>query len=286
MPEKQIFDTIAKTLAQYEVASAFPYYITSGKPLSYFPKETFGLDYYTVAVCLGGSAFLELNRKPFQLQSNSVLFAAPSTVIQFKNVSADFQVKLLFFEKNFLLKNVADPFLIERMGFFTNQSANVLDIEEDAVSRLLRVFSIIEEKTQQNSKFKDDFIRTSIFLLLLEAGDLLPDEEVTSQDLFFKFSELVKKHIPTELQLSFYQEQLHVSDKYLIEKVKKASGKTPHEIIDEMMIKQACVYLNSPLLNITDIAYKLNFSSVSTFSRFFKKQTGISPTNYKKDLGI
>ena len=80
----------------------------------------------------------------------------------------------------------------------------------------------------------------------------------------------------------YYAQKLHVSNKYLIEIVKKAAGKTPHEIIDAHLLKEAVVLLGNPAVNITDIAYRLRFNSVSAFGRFFKKHASISPTDYRR----
>lgn len=279
------YDSISEFLNRFEIDSGFPYYITTGNSPAFYPKEAFGLDYYTLGVCLEGSAELELNGEEHLIIENTILVGSPSTVVLFRSYSENYRAKHLFFDKDFLLKNVADPFLVERIGFFKEKSFITFEATEDSVLPVLDLFTSLENRVMSGGKFKDDIIRTTIFLLLLEAAELLPlssAEPSLPKDLYFRFVNLVQENIPEQTQLAFYQEQLHVSDKYLIELVKESSGKTPHHIIDEMMLKKAFVLLNSPALNITDIAYQLNFSSVSTFSRFFKNQTGFSPSEYQK----
>jgi AraC-like DNA-binding protein len=70
--------------------------------------------------------------------------------------------------------------------------------------------------------------------------------------------------------VQFYAEQLCISNKYLIEIIKKSSGKTPHEVIDEALLKEAYVMLGNPELTISEIAFELQFNSASAFGRFFK----------------
>jgi AraC family 4-hydroxyphenylacetate 3-monooxygenase operon regulatory protein len=285
MASKMFFGTISEMLKQYNLSNAFPYYITSGEPLSYYPEEAFGLDYYSLAVCLEGSGHILFNNSPEQITKNKIFVSAPGTTIQMKEISTDFTIKQLFYEKDFLLKNIADPFLVERMGFFSQNSFSILEGSEAINQKIINLMLGIEEKMYISGKFKDDYIRTSIFLILLEAGELLSFEqthEITPKDLFYRFIKLVQENVPEHTHLSFYANQLNLSDKYLIEIVKEASGKTPGQIIDETLLKRAVVLLNSPQLNITDITYQLNFSSVSTFSRFFKKHSGYSPSLFQK----
>ncbi|MFV0156396.1 AraC family transcriptional regulator [Empedobacter falsenii] len=97
-----------------------------------------------------------------------------------------------------------------------------------------------------------------------------------------KFNELVKENILLYKDVGFYAKQLYISDKYLIEVVKKATGKTPHQIFDEALLKEAYVMLGNSGYSITQIAHLLQFSSVSAFGRFFKKYASFSPTEYRR----
>ena len=86
--------------------------------------------------------------------------------------------------------------------------------------------------------------------------------------------------------VQLYADQLHISNKYLIEIVKKTSGRTPHEVINEILLKEAYVLLGNPELTVTEIAFQLHFNSTSAFGRFFKKHTTISPSQYRTRQNI
>ena len=68
--------------------------------------------------------------------------------------------------------------------------------------------------------------------------------------------------------------------------IKKASGKTPHEVIDETLLKEAYVMLGNPDITISEIAFDLQFNSASAFGRFFKKHTALSPSEYRNKENI
>ena len=65
-------------------------------------------------------------------------------------------MKLLFFEKNFLLKNISDSFIIERLAFFKQRSFNSFQTDEENGARLLRLLEYLEEKSKRDSFFKDE----------------------------------------------------------------------------------------------------------------------------------
>ncbi|ULT23174.1 AraC family transcriptional regulator [Sphingobacterium sp. E70] len=104
-----------------------------------------------------------------------------------------------------------------------------------------------------------------------------------ANSLYFKFTDLVQQHCSQSKDVKYYADRLFISNKYLISIVKKASGKTPHEIIDENLLKEAYALLGNPEKTISDIAYAIGFNSISAFGRFFKKYSMLSPSEYRKD---
>ncbi len=282
-----MYKTLQETLSFYEINSENPYYISSGKPLLKYPEKAFRIDFYALCVCVSGSIEFEIDTEKHLFCENGFLITAPSTYLKFRNASSDFKMKLLFFDKIFLLKNISNPFIIEKLNLFReNKSYSI--VKSDLESKhLLNLLLYLEEKINQPSTFKNELIRTIIFNILLEVAETLnkifPIASNSIKDnLFLKFKDLIEEYILEQKSVLFYAEQLCVSNKYLIEIVKKSCGKTPHEIIDEALLKEAHILLSDTSLSISEVAYKLQFNSNSAFSRFFKKHTSISPSEYRK----
>ncbi len=284
-----MYKTIQEALSFYEINSENPYYISSGKPLLKYPEKAFRIDFYALCVCVSGSIEIEIDTEKHLFSKNGFLITAPSTYLKFRNASSDFKMKLLFFDKNYLLKNISNPFIIEKLNLFRdNKSYSIVKSDLEA-KHLLNLLLYLEEKTKQSGAFKNEIIRTIIFNILLEVAEIsnkiypiAQNLKSVRDNLFIKFKKLVEEHILEQNSVHFYAEQLCVSNKYLIEIVKKSCGKTPHEIIDEALLKEAHILLSDISLSITQIAYKLQFNSNSAFSRFFKKHTSISPSEYRK----
>lgn len=283
------YENLKETLAFYGVNCNEPYYISSGNSILKFPKKSFRIDFYAFCICLAGNIELEIDNNTYNINQNGFLISAPSTIIKFKKVSKDFRMKLLFFSKDFLLKNIANPFIIDKMNLFRYGSYNILEADIQQAVPLYAFLDYLKIKTSIKGKFTEEIIRTIIFNLLLEIAEIVSleggdskENKKKKKELFLKFDELVKENILLYKDVGFYAKQLCISDKYLIEVVKKVTGKTPHQIIDEALLKEAYVMLGNPGYSITQIADLLQFSSVSAFGRFFKKYASISPTEYRR----
>lgn len=283
------YENLKETLAFYGVNCNEPYYISSGNSILKFPKKSFRIDFYAFCICLAGNIELEIDNNTYNVNQNGFLISAPYTIIKFKKVSKDFRMKLLFFSKDFLLKNIANPFIIDKMNLFRFGSYNILEADIQQAVPLYAFLDYLQIKASVKGIFTEEIIRTIIFNLLLEIAEIVSleggdskENKKKKKELFLKFNELVKENILLYKDVGFYAKQLYISDKYLIEVVKKATGKTPHQIIDEALLKEAYVMLGNSGYSITQIAHLLQFSSVSAFGRFFKKYASISPTEYRR----
>lgn len=96
-----------------------------------------------------------------------------------------------------------------------------------------------------------------------------------------QFLSLVQQNFRKERFLDFYAEKLEVTPKHLSRTVKRQTGYTAVEWIERYVILEAKVLLKSSNLNVQQIADELNFPSQSFFGKYFKKQTGQSPKEFR-----
>ncbi|HFK5570495.1 TPA: helix-turn-helix domain-containing protein [Elizabethkingia meningoseptica] len=76
---------------------------------------------------------------------------------------------------------------------------------------------------------------------------------------------------------------MFITRKYLSKVIKKTLNKTPKDVINQTLTIEAKLLLKRSNANINEIAASLSFSDQAMFSKFFKKQTGQSPSEYKID---
>ncbi|RFC55469.1 helix-turn-helix domain-containing protein [Brumimicrobium aurantiacum] len=283
-----MYENIRKTLAFYGIECNQSYYLTFESPLKDSPLKTLPIDFYAFCICTEGEIEVEINQNTFLMKENDFIFAIPSTTIRFKRSSRDFKMNILFFEKNYLIKNLANPFIIEKTVMLNRDTYTIIRGNQKTSIFLTGFLNNIDSKRNEKGRYKDEIIRTMIIHLILEIAELSHSnmnesskENPNISDVYIQFKSLVVDHILENKTVQFYAQKLNVSNKYLIEIVKKASNKTPHDIINEILIKEAYVLLGNTTLSISQIAYQLHFNSVSSFGRFFKKHTSFSPSAYR-----
>lgn len=113
--------------------------------------------------------------------------------------------------------------------------------------------------------------------------NLQVSERITS--LLRKFIELLYSgEYIRNRDLDFYASRLCITPHYLSEICKKVSGKPASYWIDRFTIQEITRLLRQKELSLTGIAERMNFSSVSWFSRYVQKRIGVSPSEYRNNL--
>ena len=112
--------------------------------------------------------------------------------------------------------------------------------------------------------------------------DLQVSERITS--LLRSFIELLYNgEYVRNRDLEFYASRLCITPHYLSEICKKISGKPASYWIDRFTMQEITRLLRQKELPLTEIAERMNFSSVSYFSRYVQKRINLSPSEYRKD---
>lgn len=81
-----------------------------------------------------------------------------------------------------------------------------------------------------------------------------------------------------------YAEMLHISSKHLSDVVSETLGRSPLQVIHDILLLEAKVQLRSTDKSVSEIAHHLNFDDQSHFTHFIKKRTGFSPQVLRKKL--
>ena len=75
---------------------------------------------------------------------------------------------------------------------------------------------------------------------------------------------------------------LHYDFAWLSREIKRKTGKTYTELVQEKRLSQACYFLKNTNMSVDDIAVQVGYDNVSYFHRLFKKELGVTPHHYRK----
>ena len=98
------------------------------------------------------------------------------------------------------------------------------------------------------------------------------------------FADLLAEHVRKETSIEFYAEKLCISKQYLSLIVKEKTQVSVGKIISIMRVEEASRLLRDPELTLQQIAEELSFSDQSSFGKFFRKHSGMTPLKYRQSL--
>ena len=160
------------------------------------------------------------------------------------------------------------------------------------MEELKAYFLLIKDNIEKDDYFRADIIKRLLAAYLYKLGSILYRHRPELQEeaakplkreeiLFKEFIRLVSEHHRKERRVDFYAERLFLSPKHFSTVIKKVSGKTAGQWIDEYVILEAKNLLKYSDDAIKEIVYKLHFPNQSVFYKFFKARTGLTPSEYR-----
>lgn len=108
--------------------------------------------------------------------------------------------------------------------------------------------------------------------------------ESTKSEFTKKTEEYIQKNTTMEISISELASFTGVSKARFSERFKAETGYSPADYIRRLCCEKACRLIEEKKLSMTEIAYRLKFSSSQHFSEIFKKYTGRTPSQYKKGI--
>ena len=144
-------------------------------------------------------------------------------------------------------------------------------ILSDHYINLIDETSTNKEVEELEYKMLNDFIKV-----------LKKNKEYIYNSLINRVIQYIKKNVENNLSLRDISSFVSVHPNYLSAAFKKEVGKTLTEYINEVRIESIKQYINYTNLSISEISFTFNFNHVTYFSRFFKKHTGLTPMEYRR----
>ena len=213
-----------------------------------------------------------INLKDYHLEKGGVILIGGDTILEVNEISPDTRLTSI------VVRDSID--IPEDVVFQT------LPLEFD---RLLRMFYLIWDAIQL-TPYRKKTIQNLLKAIVANIQEIKKEEEYSvniegsmhTQNVFLQFKRLVHQHCLQERSIPFYANLLHVTPHHLSAVIKKASGQSVMFWINRATIQEAKLLLKSNDMMAYEIADRMNFPSASAFSKFFKRETGITPRAYQE----
>jgi len=245
-------------------------------------------DFYVTVIFTKGTGTHEIDFQKYDVSEGSLFFLSPGQVHSWE-LSPDTDGYIFFFSQPYYEMHYVNQKL-KNFPFFNSPSfPRKLQLESDDLVNMTRLFEDIQNEHQSQNVMKQSFILSLISQIYIQSvREFSKDDEKTSAASvsYFKhyqdFENLLEESFSSQKSISYYASQLNISAKHLNRITQTVMQKTASEIITERVIleaKRMLIYLDEGLV---EIAFRLGYEEYSYFARMFRKNTGITPSQFIK----
>jgi AraC-like DNA-binding protein len=251
-------------------------------------------NYYCVGMISTGTLKINISNQLYSLSSNSLMVYRPGQTFKVETIEEGTQGMFVLFTKKFLAYLNENIFSVRNKSFLSNGISSFFELKQQDSTRVASLFTDIFYLLKSLSKANWELIaRNLTSALLYETDNLLHaytrQQEIVLMDensMASTFNELVMKYFRTSRSLSFYAAKLGTTTSSLYVEIKRRLGKSPSALISQRVIGEAKYMIANTAKTFSEIGYLLNFTDPFTFSKYFKKHTGLSPKEYRKQLAL
>ena len=232
-----------------------------------------------------GSGTHEVDFDVFEIQPGSLFVLQPGQLHHW-NLSEDIDGFVIIYSAElfnlyFSKKKITD------YPFYASVSANPeIKLTGTEIESILPYFNLlIQESRRQNNDRQDKMLNLldCIHIEIARKYALSHERRLHPYNTKInQFEILLEHYFRIQKQPSFYAEKLHITLKHLSRICTEILQKTATEVIAERIILETKRMLADKQLSINEIAAAIGYEDYSYFSRFFKKQTGMSPTDFRR----
>jgi AraC-like DNA-binding protein len=237
---------------------------------------------------------LKYGRNYYDYQEGTLVFVAPGQVVEIETDGQVYQPKghALVFHPD-LIRGTALSKTINDYNFFSYNANEALHLSDRERQIVLDCFSKIETELHQNIDKHSKKLIASNIELFLNYCERFYDRQFITRDnankgILEKFEELLNSYFSSDKpqkiglpSVAFFADELHLSANYFGDLIKKETGKSAKEYIQDKIIDVAKNEAFDTGKTVNEIAYDLGFKYPQHFTRMFKNRVGLTPNEFK-----
>lgn len=281
-----ILNTLTDSLWQDDLKVVYLYDIGSAKALSKFLVP----GWITLVAVVSGSIKFAASSSGAEISAGDI-YAVPGSA-EVDSLSGLLRIWLVSCTAEFAVSSRIVRFGAGYMEIFSRQESPVLAVNGKELRHVVSLLRLLKKKIgNRHAVFKGEMVVLYFNMIVYEYIDLRYKYGKNKAILHYRndkivmdFISLVQQNSPRHHNVKFYAECLFVSSGHLGKAVKAVLGISAKRFIEMAVLSEAYVLLADTQLSVSELAEQLNFDSPAAFSCFFKKNTRLSPTQYRLSL--
>lgn len=245
--------------------------------------------FYTIILITSGVIKETIGQTSYTFQKGDLYFISQNELHSIHSWSDDVKGYHCIFDAEYFLLCIKNQVKLNQFPFFRLEFNHKISLSEQEAELVVNLFlKLSNEYSIRRTPNDDLLVRLYLNILLIEAeriylkqNQLMTNNLSRKELLVTKFKNLVRDHLTEHKKISEYADKLFVNPHYLNDTIKEIIGISASEYINTELLSYSKSYLIQTDHTISEIAELLNFADQSYFSRFFKKLSKQTPSEFR-----
>ena len=240
-----------------------------------------------------GTIKLRQHFSDLELSANMFMVTDPQTVYEMISVSDDFQSRMVSYKREFISALSLRFNRLIGYRYFRQQMNRGVPFDPDEMDVVWKSVNFLKYilDTETEMLYKKEVVEHLFSVFCYQMAGIISKEDANSmsqmsrqEEIVFVFLNDLAANHSTQRTVEYYAERQSITTRHLSSVVKTITGKSASQMIALIVINEAKVLLNSSNKPVSEISSMLGFSDQYSFSHFFKKHLGESPSQYRNQF--
>ncbi len=245
-------------------------------------------EFFRIAICLEGSVSVDCGLETFRHHRNTIHLNFPSQVFSLYDKSDDMHAYYILFSEQFIEDILPMKQITQQFPFLDYGGVPFIELSETERTEIESLFLKIDQELKLRQPSLKQSIQLYINLILITTNRSYQRQNLSvnierQKDgaLVTRFKKMVSQFFIQKRNVADYAKLLNVTPNYLNKAIKEQTSRTASSFIEQMLLIEAKALLRYTDQSVSEIAYHLEFTDPSHFNKFFKKETSLTPLQYR-----
>ncbi|AZA76215.1 helix-turn-helix domain-containing protein [Chryseobacterium sp. G0186] len=247
--------------------------------------------FYSIVLLTEGKITETIGHQSYHFKPGTLYFIGENQLHAVQHWSEDIKGISCMFDSDYFLLCIKHQIKLNQFPFFQMNQEPFIKLLEREIQMMEHLFWKLNSEKCQKTTFNDDLLTRMFLNVILLEAERIYNKKISANafslsrkdQLAAQFQLLVNQHFIEKKMVADYADLLHVHPNHLNDVIKEITGFPASHFIQKQLIQEAKSRLIQTRDAVSMIAMNLNFTDDSYFGRFFKKQTGVTPLQYRKN---
>lgn len=253
-------------------------------------------DFYKILFITKGIGLFTMGANTYYIEEPTILFIHPNEIISWKNLSEESKGYYCLFKKRYIEQFPSLKSMLERYPLFNDPQKSIVRLNTTSTGIIDELFTKMQQESLGAGDYLEDSLQAYIQLIVVEtmkAADFpkpaMINEELRHVHHFFQLLEEEAAHINYNKPLRIktakeFAAALAMHPNYLNAVLKKHTGQNVSTHIRSRILEESKTLLVQTDWPLQEIGFAIGFADQPNFNQFFKKNTGVSPNEFRKSF--